>query len=383
MNFDRIPVMQSIKDELINPLKRGQFPHANLFIGQDGGVQLALAMAVARSILCAEPKEGLACQECGACRKTGNFAHPDLHFSFPVTSSFETADRAMGEWREMMSENIYSSFPDWIEKLGAESSVLNISSKECNRMENTLEVKSFEGRGKVLIIWFPEFLGNEGNKLLKVFEEPAEKTYIFLVAASIGEILPTIISRCRLFRIPKPSVHKLAEWLMEAKGVSQNEALNAAAISEGVVNEAILAIKGEKDLSLSREFLNWTRYAFVNDPGKTMDYLEALQKNMTKERLRSLFKFGLFYFNQVLRFKSGIQPVGLDQETTKSMEKMAGFLDVFLLEKIRIDLDSYIYQITRSANIKVLLTYATIQLGKDLRKGMRQSRTVTSSEAYQ
>ena len=98
---------------------------------------------------------------------------------------------------------------DWLQFIGAENKQGNITANECNDIIRKLSLKSFESEYKILIMWMPEYLGNEGNKLLKLIEEPPPNTLFILVAENESLILPTIVSRCQLIRIPALETNQL------------------------------------------------------------------------------------------------------------------------------------------------------------------------------
>ncbi|TVQ51251.1 MAG: hypothetical protein EA362_00630 [Saprospirales bacterium] len=374
MSFNNLPINSVLREEMSNLLSTGKIPHANLLVGSDGGAQMAIAFLLASSFLCNSLVDGIACGKCSSCNKAQQMIHPDIHFSYPLNSSTETAESKIEEFRELMQNNSYAGLGDWVDSLGAENSVLNIHAKECSRIERVLSMKSFEGKGKVLIIWLPEFLGNEGNKLLKTIEEPEAGTKIILATFDLDAILPTIVSRCRVFRISDPSIDKLSEFLKESFEVSEETVLNAAAISEGNINDAIKNIKDIKDFSIGEDFLEWLRLSFVGDPKDNMEFIEAFNKTGGKEKLRSLFRFGIFYFNQVLRSRYKGDFIRLNDNFSGSIEKMTGMLYIEDIEKIVKELEEFLFFIDRFANNKILLTKATLSIGHHLKNAYQSMK---------
>lgn len=378
MDIDHIPLNPSLKEELKVVLNSGNIPHASIFAGQDGGAQLAASFSVAKSLLCNLPNNGRACGECSACHRCDKLIHPDLAFSFPVNAAIGTSEDGFVKWREMVLSNIFCDLSDWIKAIDAGNAYMNISAKEISRIEGLLSRKSFEGKAKVLIIWYPEFLGNEGNKLLKSIEEPPPNTYIFLVATNSEKILPTILSRCRLFTISRIPPKLLSEWLQKYKGVLPHVAASASAISEGIVNEALRSLEGDHNVDLANDFILWSRTAFAYDPLQMMDFVDDFLKDGGKEKCRNLFRYGLFYFNQVIRIQNGLNIENLKGDVKDSAEKMAGFLDLNSLELICRAFDRFILNIDRNASLKILLTNATIHLGRMLRIALKRSRLAPS-----
>ena len=117
-------------------------------------------------------------------------------------------------------ENSLNNYPygnvyDWLQFIGAENKQGNITANECNDIIRKLSLKSFESEYKILIMWMPEYLGNEGNKLLKLIEEPPPNTLFILVAENESLILPTIVSRCQLIKIPTLETTDIEAALIE------------------------------------------------------------------------------------------------------------------------------------------------------------------------
>ncbi|MEL7162917.1 MAG: hypothetical protein AAFN92_19315, partial [Bacteroidota bacterium] len=164
---------------------RDRLPHANLLLAPPGAGGLPAALAIATLLLCENRQgeaEDTACGTCRACRKTVGFVHPDLHFAFPTVGSKMTSDPFLPQWREALKVAPYLEVNDWLQRIGAENKQGNITRDACANILRKLTLKTFEGRYKIMLIWLPEFLGDEGNRLLKMIEEPPEKTVFFLVA---------------------------------------------------------------------------------------------------------------------------------------------------------------------------------------------------------
>ena len=108
--------------------------------------------------------------------KANNYVHPDIHFSYPVIPK-KSGDKPVStdyiqEWREFIQQYAYGNVYDWLQFIGAENKQGNITAEECNDIIHKLNLKSFESNYKILVMWMPEYLGKEGNKLLKLIEEP-------------------------------------------------------------------------------------------------------------------------------------------------------------------------------------------------------------------
>jgi DNA polymerase-3 subunit delta' len=164
------------------------------------------------------------CGECPACIKAQKLIHPDIHFSYPVIprkpGDKPVSSDYMTEWREFILQNPYGNAYDWLQFIGAENKQGNITAQECNDITRKLYLKSFESEYKILVMWMPEYLGNEGNKLLKLVEEPPENTLFLLVAENESLIIPTIVSRTQLVKIPSLESGEIQNALTERTKIS-------------------------------------------------------------------------------------------------------------------------------------------------------------------
>ncbi|MGB4846066.1 MAG: hypothetical protein WBP16_16485, partial [Ferruginibacter sp.] len=282
MQFQSITGQKETKEQLVHMIQQNRLSHALLFLGKEGSGALQLALAFAQYIVCkpqpaevdlfaAEPqttnnkpqtKENDSCGQCPACKKANELIHPDIHFSYPVITK-KPGEKPIStdfikEWREFISENPYGNIYDWLQFIGAENKQGNITAHECNDIIRKLNLKSFESEYKILIMWMPEFLGKEGNKLLKLIEEPPANTLFILVAENEDLILPTILSRTQLVKIPMLSNLEVESSLALHAGVPIEKAQQIAAVAEGNYREALQLLQhADDDWELMlREWLN-------------------------------------------------------------------------------------------------------------------------------
>lgn len=245
MFFKNIAGQQNIKDRLTDTFRKQRVPHAMLFNGPVGNGKVALAIAFARMLLCKTPVDNDACGNCSSCHKIDKLEHPDLHFIFPVIakSTLRVSDDYIKEWRSYVLESPYISINGWMDQLDAENKQPLIYTEESKYIVKKAIAKSYEGSYKCMIIYFPERMhAHCSNKLLKLIEEPPEKTVFFLISENMEQLLPTIISRCQIVNVPRiadedlkqvfsetiPDEHKLNEVVRLAGGnlIRANEIIN-------------------------------------------------------------------------------------------------------------------------------------------------------------
>ena len=231
----------------------GHFPHALLLAGQEGTGGLSLGLALAQYIFCENKKEYDSCGECPSCSRVARLEHADLHMSFPTIPP-KPGTKAMSryfiqDFREFVTQSPYGTTYDWLQFINAENKQGNITAEECREIIDALNLKSYEGGKKVQIIWRPEYLGKEGNILLKLIEEPPADTLMILIAEDTEDILQTILSRTQLVRLAPINAQDIAEGLESRKMAESNKALQIGHISNGSFTEALRLVRhAENDL---------------------------------------------------------------------------------------------------------------------------------------
>ena len=253
MFFSEIVGQESIKEQLILTVRENRISHARLFLGPEGAGCLPLAIAYAQYVNCTARGEREPCGKCRSCVKFKKLAHPDLHFVFPVvkqgSGKASVSDVFIREWRETVLANPYITFNQWLEQLGGENKQGGIFVDESKEILSKLSFKTYEAEYKIMIIWLAEKMNAQtANKLLKILEEPPEKTLFLLIAESADRILPTILSRTQITRVPKIDTTSLADYLVETgRAPSLHIALNTARISNGNLAAAITILQSSED----------------------------------------------------------------------------------------------------------------------------------------
>ena len=389
MSFKKVIGQADTKQHLAEMVQQNKLAHALLFLGKEGSGALPMALAFAQYVVCekvnirgavapsgpslfgeAEPAaEPLllsdACGECASCQKAQQMMHPDIHYSYPVIPR-KPGDKPLStdyisEWREFMGQYPYGNIYDWLQFIGAENKQGNITAYECNDIIRKLNLKSFESGFKILLLWMPEYLGNEGNKLLKLIEEPPPATLFILVAENEAQILATILSRTQLIKIPSLTTQEIAEALGARANLQPDQARQIASISEGNYREALQLMNhaGEDWISLVREWLN---AILKNGPISQVKWVDDVSK-LGREKQKQFLR----YFNHLLEMAIRLQAMGPDALTLPEAEKdfalrlnkLTGFAQQ---EAIIKELDNAAYYIERNANAKMLFHALTIKL---------------------
>ena len=403
MQFADIIGQQEIKQQLTELVQHNRLSHALLFLGKEGNGSLSLALAFAQYIVCSPPTpaggfgpslfgepELMAkitelkkdsCGICPACQKAQQLIHPDIHFSYPTVTrkpgEKPTAKDFITEWREFVKLSPYGNLFDWIEQIKEkENSQGKITAEECNDIIRKLSLKSFESEYKILIMWMPEMLGTEGNKLLKLIEEPPPNTLFILVAENEAQVLQTIVSRCQLIKIPALETIEIEEALITRNKTEPAIARQVASVSEGNYHEALQLIQhAEEDWQvLLREWLNAILKTGPMAQTKWVEEISRLGREKQKQFLR--------YFNHLLeqaihlRIMAPLNPpqggtldsvnpsfayniTEKEKDFAERLNKIAG---IEQQQAIIEELDRASYYIERNAHGKMLFHALTIKL---------------------
>jgi DNA polymerase-3 subunit delta' len=369
MQFSQIIGQHDTKQYLTTSVQQGHLPHAQLWLSPQGSGSLALALAYIQYVLCLHPTPHDSCGTCQHCRKISKRIHPDLHFSYPVIKKEKKGISTdyLAEWRKALQNNPYLPYQQWLKTIDAENKQGNISKDECADILHKLSLKSFESPYKVLIMWLPEYLGTEGNRLLKLLEEPPEDTLFVLVAESQEAILPTIRSRCQLLKIPKLHDTDLIQYLQtQLPHLPLEQAATAAFLADGDANAALDFAQNTEN-NLFDIFIEWLRTCYV---GKGPDMLRWTEKVALqgRENQKHLFQYGLHFVRSwmLLRVTQDTSRVKLQPRELQAAVNLANKVQA-PFDQLTNLLNETIAHIERNANPKILFLDASIQLSKMLR----------------
>ena len=302
MRFQAIIGQQEIKNRLIRTVKNNRVSHAQMFLGPEGSGKLSLAIAYAQFINCTNKQENDSCGQCPSCIKYEKLVHPDLHFLYPTarTSGIEkpVSTDFLNQWRELcLLREGYFNLTDWHEAIGIEKKRAIINTRDCNSLISTLSYKSYEAEYKVMIIWMAEKIFHAAApKILKILEEPPEKTLFILIVENSEQILNTILSRTQILKIPPISRDDLSLSLSN-RGFDPARVNDAVRVSNGNYREALQTVSGSTDDSkINAWFVNWMRACYKGNVKELMNFISPFAKNS-----RDTQKIFLLYSLRMLR----------------------------------------------------------------------------------
>ncbi|MET0759700.1 MAG: DNA polymerase III subunit delta' [Flavobacterium sp.] len=381
MLFSQILGQDYIKSHLIKSATSGRIPHAQLFVGPEGSGTLALAIAYAQYILCNNSGvENAGGNE--ACNlKFNSVSHPDLHFIYPTvtTEDVKTKPKSLDfivDWRQFIAENPYGGLFDWYRILGVQNKQGEIRVEDAQEILKALALKSYEGGYKIMIIWMADKMNiAASNKLLKLLEEPSDKTLFILVSENEEDIIQTIRSRCQVLHFNALPEKVIAETLVSRENIEPKIAVKLAHQAQGNFNKALhLLHEDSEELPFEEWFVLWVRAAFraKGNAAAIQDLILWSEQiaGLGRETQKKFLHFCIDMFRQALLLN--YQTPGLVYMEPKvekfKLENFAPFVNGNNINDIFMELSDAVYHIERNGNAKIILTDLSIKLTRLIHK---------------
>ena len=285
MKFSDIVGYQDLKDKLLSGYHAQRLHHAQLFLDRPGGPALALSLAFTQYIFCEEKSESDSCGRCESCLKNQKLIHPDVHFVFPFyinkEKGYTDLNAFLSKWRQALLSNPYMDDVDWIANIDGENKQAKITAAECQSIVHRVNMKSFEGRAKVFVIWMPEEAEKEINIILKSLEEPPADTYFFLINFNKDYLLNTIISRCQSWRMRTMNEEEVVT-LCTAEGMPQVDAMQVLQQVEPIYNEVSRFAANHTVLNQDAE--TWLKQCLQNQMPQVLQTMDDFSKKNREEQ---------------------------------------------------------------------------------------------------
>lgn len=372
MQFRDVIGQEDVKQQLRLSVQEGRIPHAQLFTGPSGVGKLPLALAYAQYIACPNRTADDSCGVCPTCLQYKHLQHPDLHFAFPIvkTDAGDVCNDFMGKWREQLLTQPYFDLDDWYRRLGVETKQGVIYEKESAEIMRKLSLKSFGDGYKVMVIWLPEKMNIAcANKLLKLLEEPPEKTLFLLVSEQPELLLSTIVSRTQEVRVPRLSEATIAAGLTD---MSDRQRADIAHIANGSYLAAMKIVdRDEENKRYFNDFVALMRNAWLVGQRKDYSALLQLRKWSTdmadakvgREKQKAFLQYAQRQIreNYIYNFHEAQMNYQTEEERTFS-SKFAPFIHAGNVEKIMNELARAEVQIGQNGNAKIIFFDLCLQM---------------------
>lgn len=373
MLFAQVPGASDVKNILIQAAQQKKIAHAQLFIGKEGGVQLALALAYATYLNCENPSDHDSCGQCKSCRNATKLVHPDLHFVVPTVVTKKVAkredavtERYLSDWRSyLLEENgLYKNVSDWVDFIGGENKQAIITRQESREIIKSMSIKSHQGGFKIVLLWLPELMqAPAANAVLKILEEPPEKTLFLMVSNDPEKLIITILSRAQKVYVTSPTDQDVTGYLQE-QGIEGDKAQKVAFLADGNIREALKIASDVPDQS-EELFKQWMRSCFKSSFTEVITQWAEDFNKLGKEGQKNFFKFGLTLFREAMLIKNNAEAViRLDEETRAFASNFASVLTENNLPNLVKSFNDAYFYIERNGNPKITFLTLSIKVGK-------------------
>jgi DNA polymerase-3 subunit delta' len=381
MQFSDILGQEHIKSHLTKNASLGRIPHAQLFVGPEGSGTLPMAIAYAQYIICnnADSENSGINNTCNI--KFEKYAHPDLHFIYPTVSNdvIKAKPKSIDfitEWRAFIEQNPYGSLFDWYQKLDVKNKQGEIRVEDAQEILKSLALKSFEGGYKIMIVWMADKLNiPASNKLLKLLEEPSEKTVFILISENEEDIIQTIRSRCQVLHFNGLSEPIIAQALVNECKVDAPTAQRIAHQAQGNFNKALQLLQPDSETDFFEKwFVDWVRAAFraKGNAAAIQDLIQWSEQIAVfgRETQKKFLQFCIEMFRQALLINYQAESlVYIEPKVEKfKLENFAPFVNGNNIFDIYKELSDAMYHIERNGNAKIILTDLSIKLTRLIHK---------------
>ena len=379
MDFKSTIGQDSVKDYLIEAVENDRLPHAMLFLGSSGFGPLAMALSLAQYIMCEQKVGKDSCGVCSNCKKSAKLIHPDIHYTYPTIGTKMTSADLLKEWRQFIEQGVYQSSQEWFNLIGGENKQGNITKDECSRILKVLSLKTFEGQYKIHILWMAEFLGKQGNRLLKIIEEPPQNTIFILVAEDQDAILNTILSRCQIISFRPIDDDTIASSLLDRiQGMDPTLANQLAFLSDGDLGRALTLVDRADQLS-ANIWLDWLRLAYKGSGIELSMWVDKFNK-MDKESQKGFMQYGLHFLREMLLAKlNENHQIRLPDNEKLALMKLLPLVTLDHIQQMIALIDANIFHLGRNANGRILMLDSSIQMHYLLRGADKQLEIIKSN----
>jgi DNA polymerase-3 subunit delta' len=380
MQFSEILGQEHIKNHLTRTASLGRIPHAQLFVGPEGCGTLSMAIAYSQYILCSNQNgENSGSNE--SCNiKFKKISHPDLHFVYPTVSTDDIKTKPksidfLSEWRQFIVQNPYGGLFDWYSLLGVQNKQGEIRVDDAQEILKSLSLKSYEGGYKIMIVWMADKMNTAAsNKLLKLLEEPPQKTVFILISEKEEDIIQTIRSRCQVLHFNGLSEQVISSALVSNENIEPKIAVKIANQAQGNYNKALQLVQSDSnEFPFEQWFVLWIRAAFqakknasvIADLIQWSEQIAALGRETQKKFLQyciDLFRQGLLENYEAKTL------VYFEPSADFKFKSFAPFVNGNNIHELFHELSDAIHHIERNGNSKIILTDLSIKLTRLLHK---------------
>ena len=375
MRFADIVGQEDLKRRLVRTLDSGRVSHAQLFTGIAGAGTLPLAVAYAQYLNCPNRRDGDSCGECPDCRQTAELAHPDLHLVFPVNKQGKKSgevvrsDEFLPLFRQTFAQTGgYFTPAEWYDRLDLGKTLKGmISAREADEIIRKLSFKSFGGGYKIMLVWLPETMNDEAaNKILKILEEPWERTVFLLVSERADFLLPTIISRTQEVAVPRLEPEVLEREALAA-GCEAARARSAARLACGDLTALRRLAEGGSDERRAENFELFRQLMRLSYNDRHLELVTWAEDaaRLSREQQREFLRDAARLLRESYVIHAGLGEISyLWGGEAEFCTKFAPFIGNGNIEPIVAQIESAAAQIAQNGNPTIVFTHFALAVSK-------------------
>lgn len=379
MRFSDVIGHDDLKRRLAQHIDSGRISHAQLFTGAAGYGTLPLAIAYVQYLFCTNRHDGDSCGECPSCRQVADLAHPDLHLVFPVnkrekkSGEVVTSDMFIDQWRNICRErNFVFTADEWYECLDLGKTMKGlITAKESEEIIRKLSFKSYSAEYKAMVIWLPETMNNDAaNRILKILEEPWDKTLFILIAEHPERLLSTITSRTQEVSVGRIDTETLERIALQG-GRDSVEAHNIARLATGSLIELGELMRGETDEARHQYFDLFCRLMRLCYGDKHLELMEWADEmaTLSRERQRQFMLHAVRLLRESYMLHAGLGSISyLWGEEADFCRKFAPYINNNNIEYLVEELERAMMQISQNCSPRIVFTHFALAVSKRINR---------------
>lgn len=364
MDFLEIIGQKRVVSILSRSIRNKRVPHALLFQGSSGIGKVAMAIAMAKAMMCQQAE--LYCDACSDCKRITQLSHPDLIVIFPSPKNPKVED--LKTIRASITKNPYLRTELWAKPF--------ILIDIIRSLKKTIAMSSYENKGRVILILDAHRMTEEaGNSLLKILEEPPQKVTIILITDKPNLLFPTIISRCQQVKFNPLPWQEIEAALINRDGVEAERANLIARMSFGSYRRGLELL--EENIETKQELLIEILRKVILSDLDILLMVESLVAQVDLQTIKEILVMMAVWFRDSMILESLDEEVDIQQKVVNidrldTMKKFVDSLEAMDYEKVLQKIERALELIDRN----VYLNLTLIQLMYELKQLMRRKKNV-------
>lgn len=371
MFFHEIIGQELTKERLRSFVAEERIPHALLLAGPEGVGNMPLALAFAQYVNCSHRTGNEACGKCPSCIKFAKLEHPDLHFVFPiikVNNKNSICDDFIFQYRKFLLQNPYGTPDDWMNELSPDKQGV-IYEAESAEIIRKLSLKTYESEYKIMIIWQPERMHVAcANKLLKILEEPPEKTLFLLISEHPDLLLSTIQSRVQRLNVPLIDQKDMFLALKRRFGINEQNLHQIVRVANGNFKKALDIIETSETQKFNFEqFVFFMRNSYKREVLALKNWADMMSK-IGREKQKSFFKYMQYMLRENFVLNLRMEELNyLNDEEMAFSSKFSAYVNERNVEKMMDETTLAEQHIESNVNAKMVFFDLSIQFSRLLK----------------